>query len=568
VSKEAPVPDHGIAVVPEDTENQKPGSQSLPGKLFPWQAWICVAVIVALGAVFRSSCLNPDSLWLDDVWQALLCRASLSDQLRFSSSSPIGFTIILGLLSRLVPDAELGFQLPIFVLGVLQIPLFALLIYRISRSEALTAWGAALSAVCFYFVVFSTRVKQFTLDAVIVTLALLYFHKLWNGSRGIALASALGCCVLVLSFSSSIVIAIFLNVFLLRELIKNRGQWSMVCKPVSAVLIYNTVAAGYYFALLRHQQNPALSEFWTYWFIPWDKNLFEILAFTGNRFGVLLTGFWHNKVFLWDKAAPIPQIELIVLLLASAATILGLIRFRKQKGLDCYWAVAVTLVYLSLVTLAGLHIFPLGGRRTDIFTIPITLMTILIGAHSLCRASNKQWLTRLLLGGAVAYTILFGSPRFFGGYPVYPYKDRTAELTMLAEQDFKDDDVMIIYPHGCFAFGYYTTMPITLESSTNQATGFRVRVMNDRVFVLPLVPGYQRQPEKLASALDPVLENAEGRVITFGTHGIQEAIDYLNRRILATGRTHVFGEFGGSCFVNKYSRPKISEATRPPEPSR
>jgi hypothetical protein len=190
-------------------------------------------------------------------------------------------------------------------------------------------------------------------------------------------------------------------------------------------------------------------------------------------------------------------------------------------------------------------------------------MTILIGVHSLFRAGDKQWLTRLLFGGAVVYTILCGSPRFFGGYQVYPFKDRAAELTMLAEQDFKDDDVIIIYPHGCFAFGHYTTMPITLESSTNYAPGFRVRVMNDRVFVLPGVLGYGHEPEKLASALDHVLEKAKGRIIMFGAHTRQAPFDYLNRRIKATGRKHVFGEFGGSCFVIKYSKP-ISGSTKPP----
>ena len=88
---------------------------------FSWEARVAVLVIVVLCAIFRSSGLNPDSLWLDDAWQAVLSRASLGEQIRFSSSAPIGFTIALGLFSKLVPDPELGFQLPAYIFGILTV---------------------------------------------------------------------------------------------------------------------------------------------------------------------------------------------------------------------------------------------------------------------------------------------------------------------------------------------------------------------------------------------------------------------------------------------------------------
>ncbi|MHC5064268.1 MAG: hypothetical protein ACYTG5_09870, partial [Planctomycetota bacterium] len=509
-------------------------------------------------AIFRSSGLNPGALWLDDAWQAVLSSASLEEQLRFSSSAPIGYSYALGLFAGLIPDLELGFQLPAFVFGLLQVPLFAVLVFRVTRSEACAVWGAALSAVCFHFILYSSRVKQYTLDAFIVTLALLCFHRLWQTRgrrRGIVLTSLAGCLVLLFSFSSSIIIAIFLNVLLLRELHKSGWNWRILPRPALAVLAYNLAAISYYLVFLRHQENVALSLFWQDYFVPWEGGLAQVVPFLGNRLALTISSFWHDQVVLGYKGTVVLPGELALVLVSAFLLVMGLSRFRQLRGLDGYWTGAVASLYLSLVALAALHVFPLGGRRTDSFTIPLTLLALIVAVHSLCSFKSGPRLAKLSMAGALAYTVVCGFPGLLGGNPAYPVEDQAGEMIRLAEEDFASDDIMLVYPHGAFAFALYSTMSARLEVSETLSTSFTLRVEDERVHVLPALEGYERNPASLGPVLDDILADARGRVVLVGTHVKLAPLELMNDRIEGSGRTRIFGKYENNCVVMKYSAP-------------
>ncbi len=534
------------------------GARTRPFNSLPslsWEAVAIIFVITVLGAIYRSSCLNPGSLWLDDAWQAVLANASLSDQIKFSSSAPIGYTFVLGLFAGLIPDPELGFQLPAYILGVLQVPLFALLAYRVTRSEVFAVWGAALTAVCFHFILYSARVKQYTLDAFLVTLALLCFHKLWqagDNSRGMIRAAIASALVLSFSFSASIVVAIFLNLLLLRELIRANWRYSQTWRSAVPVIGYNLTALAYYLVFLRHQRNPALSQFWQDYFVPWDGGLGQVIPFLGNRLALTVTSFWHDQIVLGYKGTAVLPEELALVLVTAFLVVIGLSRMRQLQGLDNYWSWSIALMYLSLVALAAVHVFPLGGRRTDSFTIPVTLLALLVGMQSLCGMKPRPIAKYAGMSGALLYALVFGMPSLLGGQPIYPPESSAAEMIRIAEEDFGGDDVMIVYPHGSFAFGHYSSMETKLEASENYSTSFQVEAVEDRVYVLPGIVGYRQEPELLGPALDRVLRKSTGRIILVGSHAKPRVLTFLHGRIEASGRKPSFWRYESESFVFRY----------------
>ena len=75
-----------------------------------------VSILTAWAAVFRSSGLNPPTLWNDDVWVASLTRLdSVVDALLVPTAVPPAFLSALWVTHRIVPDPELALQLVPFM---------------------------------------------------------------------------------------------------------------------------------------------------------------------------------------------------------------------------------------------------------------------------------------------------------------------------------------------------------------------------------------------------------------------------------------------------------------------
>ena len=126
-------------------------------------AW-CVALL-GTSVVLRVGGLGPTSLWRDDAWQALVARTdSWSDIVRIGQTPP-GFSLLLWLWLTLTGLSSLAAQALPFVAGVAAAPFVYLLAARAGFGTAgAVSAGVGLAASPLH-VVYSTRVKPFTLDS-------------------------------------------------------------------------------------------------------------------------------------------------------------------------------------------------------------------------------------------------------------------------------------------------------------------------------------------------------------------------------------------------------------------
>jgi hypothetical protein len=142
---------------------------------------------------------------------------------------------------------------------------------------------------------------------------------------------------------------------------------------------------------------------------------------------------------------------------------------------------ALVLFYGGMLTLSAMEMYPLGGRRTDIFSYPITLLAIVAGIWAISR-----WITFLphaVLIIVVGWMILLPPRTTF----IYPQQSDRRVVELLAEQAH-DADGIIIGPRSNWAVGCYGPWPVELERARGSSNGFIVLPRRERLIALCVAP--------------------------------------------------------------------------------
>ena len=499
------------------------------------QSWIYLAAVTSVAVTLRISGLNPDSLWLDDAWQAVLSNTALHTQLEFSSSAPLGFTALIGFAANLISDLELGYQLPVFIISILQIPLFFVFLQRVTQSRVLALWGASFCCISNPLILYSTRIKQYTLDAFLVTAVLILFHSLWKNS--IRLLPVTVSCALasIFSFTVLIVTTLFLNIFLLREIIQNKCNWPDIRTTVYCVFCYNLTVVTFYLAILKQQNSHALNTYWENYFIPLDKGAWICFQAIIEHFPDIIISAFPRGLLGFIPFDSWKFSNLFIIAIIIITILLAMRNFIIRYGMDVYWCYAILSVYAGMIILSGLKIYPLGGGRTDIFTFPITFLIFLSSFGGIGERLKPSVNTYLPQVTALLFLIIFGIPSLREKTMSYPMTGNTSQLIDIVEEKINTQDVLIIYPHGNFVYGHYTKMPTKLRKTKNYGTGFEVVVDRPNVHVLPGILGYRQNPILLKPALNVALSKAPGRVFFFGNHISTVPVNFITKSILERG---------------------------------
>ena len=133
---------------------------------------LCVVVLIVLAIQIRRSPLGPPSLWLDDSWPALVTRVPWSEVPLVGLTSP-GFSAVVKAWTHLVGFSELHAQQPAFVFGVLGPAFVYLTARRLHLPVAPAVVSATILLVSRNHVIYSSRVKQYTLDSLLSALIIL-----------------------------------------------------------------------------------------------------------------------------------------------------------------------------------------------------------------------------------------------------------------------------------------------------------------------------------------------------------------------------------------------------------
>lgn len=451
-----------------------------------------VAALVALAVVLRWPAMGPSSLWLDDAWVALVWRTDGLTELRFVGFAAPGFVALLRVWFAVVGFSELAAQLPAFVAGVLT-PAGAYLLTRwrgwYRAAGVLAGVSLVVSPIA---VVYATRVKQYTTEALLA-LAVIAL-ALWLADRP---GATRRWAVLVTVGAAGTVVSAFLAPIVAAGLLAGlvAGLRARDRAAVRAALAWGTgyglAALGWYLAVLAPAVTTSISGFWSGDFLVVDAGAGALVASLRGTLVGLVTGWLPLSA----------RIGAGVLAAALAVLAVAALRWRAPepdpdpaatsgpppgaRGGDdpLVLLIALATPLVVAVVLAGLQLAPLGGGRTDLYLYSSLSLLVAAGTHTVLAAlapRRTPALAAALAASAAAVPLLLAAEPV-GGYPRWDVRPLVAEVEQLAA----DDEVILVYPATMWAYALYSTGEIRLEPDDGSAWGFAPRFDDPRVVVLP-----------------------------------------------------------------------------------
>lgn len=353
----------------------------------PSRRWVWIALIaIAIGVACRlAQYLSNQSFWGDEAYLILNLRDKSPAQLLGSLTMSVGGQILppqtaaplyllsLKALAAVFGESEFTYRLPALMLGVLGLPLLALLAWRVlspPAAAAVVGWAALSDR----FIDGSVVVKQYAGDlavAILLTLLTIKLARLGAAKR-LAVVSLVSAAAVW--FSEPVVflmggIGLALLPQILRDFRGVKGWliWAVLCLPAAGSTIV------LYAVSMRYQQSPVFLQFWSDYF-PNYSHPFKI-------------PWWTIKQIYLLCNYPYRPLGVIILLLA----ILGIVRLHRA-GNDQFLAILTFPIALTLLA-AIAHVYPFGGTRVDGFLVANTLILAGAGLSELARRlpSPRQW---------------------------------------------------------------------------------------------------------------------------------------------------------------------------------
>jgi 4-amino-4-deoxy-L-arabinose transferase-like glycosyltransferase len=459
-----------------------------------------VGALAVFAALLRAGEVGQSSLWLDDAWVALAHKADGLHEFLLAGLTAPGFAALFKAWSAVVGFSTTKAQVLPFLLGTVTAPALYAVLVRRGLGRVAAAAGAFLLAVSTLHVAYSARVKQYTLDALVVVafLAAAWWvlerrddRRRWWVLAGVSVAAAVLSSAAIVFVVSGIVIAILA---LWRA--HGRGAVRVALVPCAVVAAF---LAGWWVLVLRPATNPELQDFFAGRYVTVDEGPVTAVREAGQAI---------RRVVEEAIAFPVG----IALSLAFAAAVVVLWR---RPALGCLLLVPIG----AALVLAALQTVPLGTGRTDIYLYPALAMLVAVALDEV---------GRLFLPAAVAVVLALGllwavsreSPRG------YPHED-IAPLVRQLEAQALPGDAILIYPHSNFAYGVYTTYPIELVESRNYATGFQVRVERANVF---LPDPHWRDPAMYRLTIERIAQDTVWFVATHSRKDVPKIEELLRAR--------------------------------------
>jgi hypothetical protein len=434
-------------------------------------------VVVALGAfaaLLRVGEIGQSSLWLDDAWTALAHKADSLHELRLGGLTAPGFAALFKAWSAVVGFSTTKAQILSFILGSATPPAVYAVLVRRGVGRVAAATGAFLLAVSTVHIVYSTRVKQYTLDALVVVVFLAaawwLLERRDDRRRWVVLA---GVSIVAALLSSAAIVFVVSGLAVAALALWRAEGWRALRVAVAPGALVTVFLAGWWALVLRPANNPKLHDYFAKRYVTLDE---------GPRTAYSEAVRAVKRVI--NEAIVLPG--RLALALALIAALVALWR-RPAVGF-------LLLVPLGLaLVLAALEVVPLGTGRTDIYLYPALAMLVAAALDEAGRVFLPLAIAGALMLGAI-WVADRESPRR------YPPED-IAPLVRQIEAEAAPADAILVYPHANFAYGLYTTYPVELVETNTYATYFQVTVLRPNVFI---PDPYWRDPSMYAPTIDRI----------------------------------------------------------------
>jgi hypothetical protein len=376
--------------------------------------------------------------WNDEAWVAVTTRYPLSQLPAITSSTPIGWSVLLRAVtlhpdqaSRLMPLAFAGAAVVIaYWLG-----------RRIGwrQPEASVAAGllAALGVLLVPAMLMRSDLKQYTADAFFALLALALTSRLereWTRRGLAALSVAVWGGML---FSDAVAFAGAAAFAALCLTAVARRAWRQLAEAAVAAAGTVVLMLGVYEAFDARAVVPGLTAYWSAYYLPAGHGLHAAVTFVTAKFAAVHGDFGLGPVWL---AVP--------LVVAGLITI-----FRLGRPAT---AITAALLWPEMLALSALRKYPFLDLRTSTFLFAITAAVAAIGLVGVC-SLLRPWLrgaaAAAVVAAAAAAAFVVGAQPYARSHLI-PYEDVRDQARYVAAHA-APSDLILVNLNSNWGFAYY-----------------------------------------------------------------------------------------------------------------
>jgi hypothetical protein len=418
----------------------------------PWADAVLLLPLLTVGVVARRpGYLLSHAFWLDEAWVADSVRAPLRQLALLSSSTPVGWTLLL----RLVPDVGPPERLRLLPVAFAAAAVVAAYVLgrRLGRTQAVAAGlAAALAPSALGYL----SLKQYTADAF-VTLLLL-----WLGARVASDWSVRRLAWLCLACVPAVLVS-HVTVFVSTAVLGALGlcalggrRWDRLAWLAPLGLGAAGVQAVVYLGFAAGGDNAAMQRVWAADFIPLDHGLGPAASFVAARATEALGRVGFGP---WPLAAAVVAVGLAAL----------------WRGRLPVVVVAVVLLGAELVVAGAVDRYPFLDERTSLFFTTLLTVCGAVGVGATVAWSARR-LPTLPLGLAVAVgaaALLLPAARTSALHPMPASTIRQQVAYVLAHR--RPGDTVVVGAAASFGFGYYWPERPTFTPATGR-TAVRFQV--------------------------------------------------------------------------------------------
>jgi hypothetical protein len=320
---------------------------------------LLVLVVHDVGYMLR------EPFWLDEAWVAATARFPLSELPATTSSTPIGWSVLMRVFTPLGDQAP---RLLSLLFAAAAVPVAYWLARRLdwpSRAPAVLAGALAAGGVLLVpGMLTRDDLKQYTADACGALLVLALTARLeaaWSRRGLIGLSSSVCAGMLFSHTVAAVGVAAFAALCTLEFA---RRAWRRLAEAAAAAVGTGAGCLAVYAVFDARSVTPGLTTFWRAYYVPLDEGLRASASF--------VTGQFHRQSEYFGLG---PAWTAIPLVLAGMTTIWRLGRPAT--------AVAIAALWPEMIVAAAAQRYPFLDQRTSTFLFAVTIVVAAIGVAGL-----------------------------------------------------------------------------------------------------------------------------------------------------------------------------------------
>ncbi len=406
----------------------------MKSKTIHFVIWAAIAAGVVLACI---QYFHNRSLWYDETTLALniLARSysGLFLPLDHLQVAPIGFLLVEKTATLIFGPDEMALRLFPFLCFLASIPLLYFLARELLQDQTASLLSAALFALTFRLIYYSSEAKQYMVDVLFAVLVPYLALRLRpEKTLAVAVLSLAGCVAVFMSNISVISLAIA-GIWMAYSGLRRKNFRFLI-----VFLFWGAAFAVYYWEFIRHQPSRAgMLQFWRNSFLPRNPFSLGFYKFIIKALENQLEQIFQFGRFTW-------LIEAFAAMVAARLAV-------QKRGRILLFLLGPLLIHLLL---SWLRLYPFYGRFL-LYQTPLFILLVAMGTVGLA-AKLRISASRFKLAAATDLILLI--PLFAMVLPLkagFPIENEEIKKSLSFYQDHSHNEPLYVYYSSLREVSYY-----------------------------------------------------------------------------------------------------------------